>query len=272
MKPSELEIILQRLIFRKTLPSPRVLLELFSYVAYCGRCSKLAKYIADADAHVPSEVLDVWSYASAVGSRADCNLLRVVEDGRIVLDTAPRYIRNKLTKALVESACMNADRKKPDEEAVRVLKKYGLCYPRRHGKPRTLKLDELPECVSYMEELMKRGELPHQGRVCWATALLWLYQLRDEKTESEAVELLLGKLSELLGDKFSEKIARYQLEHLAGLKGSGKKYYPCGCRKLQEMGLCPLSEDKRKECKWMSRFSHYVKTATEQAQEEQTSR
>lgn len=38
---------------------------------------------------------------------------------------------------------------------------------------------------------------------------------------------------------FDDNIARYQVEHIAGLRGSGKKYTPPSCKTLQAFNLCP---------------------------------
>ena len=37
---------------------------------------------------------------------------------------------------------------------------------------------------------------------------------------------------------FNEKITRYQVEHLAGLRGSGKRYRTYSCEKMKSLGLC----------------------------------
>ncbi len=39
---------------------------------------------------------------------------------------------------------------------------------------------------------------------------------------------------------FNEKIARYQIEHIAGLRGSRKKYLPYNCDTMKSYGLCPI--------------------------------
>jgi len=38
---------------------------------------------------------------------------------------------------------------------------------------------------------------------------------------------------------FDENIARYQVEHIAGLRGSGTKYIPPSCKTLKVHGICP---------------------------------
>ena len=41
---------------------------------------------------------------------------------------------------------------------------------------------------------------------------------------------------------FNEKIARYQVEHILGLRGGKKKYLPYSCEKMRASGLCPVQE------------------------------
>jgi DNA primase large subunit len=42
---------------------------------------------------------------------------------------------------------------------------------------------------------------------------------------------------------FSEKVTRYQIEHLAGLKGSHTKYTVPSCQKLKNESLCFATSD-----------------------------
>ena len=37
---------------------------------------------------------------------------------------------------------------------------------------------------------------------------------------------------------FNERVARYQIEHIAGLRGSKKKYLPYNCATMRSLGLC----------------------------------
>lgn len=40
---------------------------------------------------------------------------------------------------------------------------------------------------------------------------------------------------------FNEKIARYQVEHILGIRGSRKKYKPYNCENLKASNVCPIS-------------------------------
>ncbi|MEM1596785.1 MAG: DNA primase, partial [Desulfurococcaceae archaeon] len=41
---------------------------------------------------------------------------------------------------------------------------------------------------------------------------------------------------------YNERIARYQIEHILGIRGSRKKYKPYNCENLKAYNLCPLHE------------------------------
>ena len=41
---------------------------------------------------------------------------------------------------------------------------------------------------------------------------------------------------------FNEKIARYQVEHILGVRGGKKKYLPYSCEKMRASGICPVQE------------------------------
>jgi DNA primase large subunit len=61
------------------------------------------------------------------------------------------------------------------------------------------------------------------------------------------VEQILSMLAER--PDFNEKIARYQVEHIAGLRGSRTKYRPPSCQTMKSLGLCV--EDGRLCPKWI---------------------
>jgi DNA primase large subunit len=62
-----------------------------------------------------------------------------------------------------------------------------------------------------------------------------------------STEQILAILSER--PDFNEKIARYQVEHIAGLRGSRTRYRPPSCQTMKSLGLCV--EDGRLCPKWI---------------------
>ena len=86
----------------------------------------------------------------------------------------------------------------------------------------------LPACVKHALEVMGKGEnLPHSARMMLATYMLSIGKPIDE----------IVMLYENAPD-FNKKITHYQVEHLAGMKGSRTKYSVPSCDKLRNEDLC----------------------------------
>jgi len=98
----------------------------------------------------------------------------------------------------------------------------GGCTPLPEAGPR------MPPCIERLIEELRRGEnLSHFARFTLATFLIhagW--------TVDQIVDLFRN------APDFDEKVTRYQVEHLAGKRGGGKKYDPPSCARIQQEGLC----------------------------------
>ena len=113
---------------------------------------------------------------------------------------------------------------------------YGLApkaeEPRRpRGRPTAtpLRAVEPPPCLLALLGKAARGEeMEHWERFALA-AMLRVAGVPP----GEAV-----KVFRLQGD-FDERVARYQVEHVYGLRGGGKKYAPYSCARMRELGMCP---------------------------------
>ncbi|MEM3998105.1 MAG: hypothetical protein QXM62_01795 [Ignisphaera sp.] len=85
-----------------------------------------------------------------------------------------------------------------------------------------------PPCVRDIMEYLSRGEnLSHHQRFALATFLI-----------------NIGVPQEILIDlfrrspDFNERITKYQIEHLAGLRGSKKRYLTYSCNTMKTLGMC----------------------------------
>lgn len=86
----------------------------------------------------------------------------------------------------------------------------------------------LPPCISAIMESVKAGKnIPHSARFALASFLLNIGLSVDEVLEVFKVT-----------PDFNEKIAKYQIEHIAGMRGSRKKYSPYKCDNMRTLGLC----------------------------------
>jgi len=97
-----------------------------------------------------------------------------------------------------------------------------------------LELGQYPPCIEKLLEDLKSGKnLPHHARFALATFLLNIGKPIDEVVD-------LFRTS----PDFNERITRYQVEHLAGLRGSRVKYSPYKCSNMKSLGLCVDVEGK----------------------------
>lgn len=85
-----------------------------------------------------------------------------------------------------------------------------------------------PPCINSILESVKAGKnVTHSARFVLASFLLSIGLEVDEVLD-------IFKAS----PDFNEKIARYQVEHIAGLRGSRKRYSPYKCDNMKTLGLC----------------------------------
>ncbi len=129
------------------------------------------------------------------------------------------------------------------EELARLLEEASRLIREARPKPRVLREggrirvrvpkgvvveEAFPPCMADILEKARRGEhLSHHERFAIATFLLNL------GVDVDRVVDVFRNMPD-----FNEKIARYQVEHLAGLRGSGKKYRTYSCEKMRSLGLC----------------------------------
>ncbi len=111
-----------------------------------------------------------------------------------------------------------------------ILSKYGRTpgrgvFPEAPGR---VEPEAYPPCVAEIHAKALRGEhLSHHERFAIATFLLNIGASVDE-----VVDVFRNM------PDFKEKIARYQVEHLAGLRGAGTKYRVYSCEKMKSLGIC----------------------------------
>ena len=107
-----------------------------------------------------------------------------------------------------------------------------------------------PPCMVKLKELLARGEhLSHHQRFALATFLLTVGYTVDE-----VVELFRNS------PDFDEKIARYQVEHLAGLRGGRRRYSTYSCDKMRSLGLCVAECGTRNPVQYYRRAARELKT------------
>jgi DNA primase large subunit len=154
---------------------------------------------------------------------------RLVHNGYVYLDAdeTVRLTRNELSvliydkvKGMSLPTLPQGIKSKADQLRLKLLSRY-------EGRGSTTVTD-YPPCIKHALEVMNRGDnLPHSARVMLATYMLAVGKPLDE------IVLMFENAPD-----FNEKITRYQVEHLAGLKGSHTRYSVPSCDKVRNENLC----------------------------------
>ena len=157
---------------------------------------------------------------------------RAVDNGYVYLDVdeTVRLIRYEIYKLMYNKIKNMNITKIPEQIRFHAtLIKNKLIPAIKYTKNTT----DLPPCIKKALEFLNKSEnLPHSARFMLAT-----YMLSLGKSIDEVVSLFQN------APDFNEKITRYQVEHLAGKKGSQTKYSVPACSKLVNENLCYATID-----------------------------
>ena len=157
---------------------------------------------------------------------------RLVHKGYVYLDAdeTVRLIRSELSaliynrvKSMALSTLPETIKAKVDELRPRLATNYEY---------RIYKVTDYPPCIEHALDVMNKGEnLSHSARLMLAT-----YMLEIGKSVDEVAALFHN------APDYNEKVTRYQVEHLAGIRGSHVKYSVPSCEKLRNENLCFATE------------------------------
>jgi DNA primase large subunit len=154
---------------------------------------------------------------------------RSVHKGYVYLDAdeTVRLIRNELSTLIynrINEMNLSAMPKSVKLKLLGIAPKFGRDYYRANIQT----ISGYPPCVKHAIDEMSKGEnLSHSARILLATYMLSIGKNIDE----------IASLFHTAPD-YDEKITRYQIEHLAGKKGSGTKYFVPSCEKVINENLC----------------------------------
>ncbi|OGD46365.1 hypothetical protein A3K70_03055 [Candidatus Bathyarchaeota archaeon RBG_16_48_13] len=105
--------------------------------------------------------------------------------------------------------------------------------------PKNAIIEAYPSCIRQLYDHVVAGQhLSHLGRFALTTFLFNI-----GVTVDEIVKLFANQ------SDFNEKMTRYQVEHIAGSKGSKTKYKPPNCDTLRTHGLCLLRVEECRKIK-----------------------
>ena len=107
------------------------------------------------------------------------------------------------------------------------------------GFSKEMREEAFPPCIAQLLSAAKAGRhISHLGRFTLTSFLLNIGM-----KPSDVVDIFRSS------SDFNERLTRYQVEHIAGSRGSGTKYIPPSCETLRTHGLCPGSYDSCKGIK-----------------------
>jgi DNA primase large subunit len=163
----------------------------------------------------------------------------IVDEGRVFLDRET-FIR-VLEEAVYQYILKTFDSVEPVgidsgllNESRRILEELGLTAGGQNLEehPKEVREGAFPPCVKKVVERLRSGEnISHPERFLLATFLI------NIGVDIDSIVDLFRNVPD-----FNERITRYQVEHLAGLRGGKKKYLPYGCDKLKSLGICPITD------------------------------
>lgn len=112
--------------------------------------------------------------------------------------------------------------------------------------PKMLVAAAMPPCIKNLYDRLFAGKhIPHMGRFTLTSFLI------NAGASEEEVFRILTALSD-----FNERVTRYQIEHIAGRRGSKTKYNPPKCTTLKTHGICYMPDQL---CKTITHPSMYYK-------------
>ena len=158
---------------------------------------------------------------------------RLVHNGYVYLDAdeTVRLIRSELTSLIYSRVKTMTLSNLPEYIKAKVDDLRTKLKP--HYEYRRYQPTHYPPCIKKALEMMNRGEnLPHSARLMLAT-----YMLAIGKSVDDIVILFHN------APDYNENITKYQVEHLAGIRGSHTKYSVPSCEKLRNENLCFATEE-----------------------------
>ncbi|MCW4020726.1 MAG: DNA primase large subunit PriL [Candidatus Bathyarchaeota archaeon] len=161
---------------------------------------------------------------------------KVVRNGKVYLRRreAARLLQEEIRRRIVERLSSDVRSMLP-EGLLELVDRFKQEYAGRIEKaqfpafPRDVVNEAFPPCIALLYDAAKTGRhLSHLGRFTLTSFLVTI----GMKT-GDVVELFRTS------SDFNERMTRYQVEHIAGDRGSRTKYRPPTCDTLRTHGLCP---------------------------------
>jgi DNA primase large subunit len=160
---------------------------------------------------------------------------RLLTEGKVYLNKhdAARLLQEEIQRRIekrLEAAELPAFPQKITDIAERInaLAKDKIGEAEMEGFPKVVAQSAFPPCIVALFEAATKGRhLSHVGRFT-LTSFLVTVGMEPEK---------VAEVFKTFSD-YNERLTRYQVEHIAGSRGSGTRYTPPSCSTLQTHGVC----------------------------------
>jgi len=160
---------------------------------------------------------------------------RLLENGRVYLtkNEAARLLAEEIRRHVEDRTNTKDLPDLPENitKKVEALKNLALSRKEKiklEEIPREVVIDAFPPCIKVLYEMLSSGRhLSHIGRFTLTSFLV------NIGMPTESIIDLFRNLSD-----FNERLTRYQVEHIAGERGSRTRYTPPKCETLKTHGVC----------------------------------
>jgi DNA primase large subunit len=161
-------------------------------------------------------------------------------DGNVYLNQSDvvRLLEEEIRKTIEKRLASTEMSKLPPEivavaERLKALAVEKIGTTEMEGFPKVIVQEAFPPCINALyDAASKSRHLSHVGRFTLTSFLI------NIGMSPEALTDLFKSFSD-----FNERLTRYQVEHIAGSRGSGTRYTPPNCETLQTHGVC-LNRDE----------------------------
>jgi DNA primase large subunit len=179
---------------------------------------------------------DYLRNTTQLGTNPDWKLVnRVMTDGKVYVNQPDivRLLEEEIRKHIEQRLASTELTKLPPRiaEIANNLKKLAaekIGPAEMEGFPKTVVQEAYPPCIKALYDAASASRhLSHVGRFTLTSFLLNVGMSPEKLTE------LFRSFSD-----FNERLTRYQVEHIAGSRGSGTRYTPPNCDTLQTHNVC----------------------------------
>ena len=170
---------------------------------------------------------------------------RLLVNGKVYLNQhdVARLLQEEVQRRVEERLAATELPSFPEEitemaEGLLKLAKERIGEEEMEGFPKVVSQSAFPPCIVALQKAVSKGHhLSHVGRFTLTSFLVSIGM------PSEKVAELFKSFSD-----YNERLTRYQIEHIAGERGSRTKYTPPQCATLQTHGVC-VNPDAL--CRWV---------------------